>query len=469
MPQPDRTPPSRRSFRPLTTRFALVVGFGGLLVLLALSGLDAVSVLSQIKGRNEAIRRDFLLRSRNLEQIRAMLYLSGTYVRDYLLEPEPAKAEAYRASLESTRRQIAALLASYGGLAQADERAPLADLRRQLGSYWRSLDPVLAWGPRQRRDQGYAFLRDQVFPRRTEMLNLADRIAAVNERQLDASARRLAALFTSFRRRLTLMLAATLGLGLALAAASMWQILQLEGQTAAHLAALVQARTELKELSARLVAAQEQERKALSRELHDAVGQSLSAVLMELRNLAAALPPRPPDLAAHAATIRRLVEGAVDLVRNMALMLRPSMLDDLGLVPALEWQAREAGRRTGMLVHVAADELPEGLPDEYKTCIFRVVQEALNNSCKHSGAREAWIALRHGAGVIQLSVRDDGAGFAAGRERGLGLLGMQERVAHLGGSLQLASEPGRGAQVAVTLPLAGGGGGGGAAPRGAAG
>jgi signal transduction histidine kinase len=445
--------PRRRGLRPLTTRVALLAGFGGLLGLLALSGLDAVEVLSQIQSRNAAIRRDFLLRSRSLEQIRAMLYLSGTYVRDYLLEPDPAKAEGFRVSLADTRRQIEAQLAAYDQLPAAGERQPLRSLRQELSAYWRSLDPVLGWSPRQRREQGYSFLRDVVFPRRMGMLNLADRIAAVNEGQLDASAQRLAELFSSFRRRLGLTLAATLGLGLLLAAASVRHILRLEGETARHLVDLDQARSEQKELSARLVAAQETERKALSRELHDAVGQSLSAVLMELRNLTAMLPPQLPELGAHAATIRRLVEGAVDMVRNMALVLRPSMLDDLGLVAALQWQARETGRRTGMLVHVAAEELPEDLPDEHRTCIYRVVQEALTNCARHSGARSVSITLRREDGGIGLAVQDDGHGFRAAQEKGLGLLGIQERVNHLGGSLRLASEPGRGTLLVIELPL----------------
>jgi signal transduction histidine kinase len=463
-------------------RLALVAGFGGLLALLAFTGLDAVSVLSQIRSRNAAIRREFLERSRGLEQIRAMLYLSGTYARDYLLEPDPAMAAGFRARVDDTRRQIDGRLAAYGSLVRPEEREPFRNLQREVGAYWQSLAPVLNWDAARRRAEGYAFLRDEVSPRRSGMLSLADRISAVNETQLVAADQRLAGLFLSFRDRLGLTLAATLGLGMLLAAASMRHILRLERRTTSHLAALDQARSELKELSARLVEAQENERKALSRELHDAVGQTLSAVLMELRNLsassassassaasaapaaavpAAAEPAGPGSRAAHLDTIRRLVESAVDVVRNMALMLRPSMLDDLGLVPAVQWQARETSRRTGMLVHVAADDLPDELPDGHRTCVYRVVQEALTNSAKHSAARQVWITLRAAAGEIRLSVKDDGRGFASGRERGLGLLGLQERVAHLGGSLEVATEPGRGTLLAVTLPLPEGGGGGG--------
>ncbi len=431
-----------------------MAGFGGLLVLLALSGLDGLAVLSQVQSRNTAIRRGYMERSRSLERIRDMVYLSGTYVRDYLLEPAPARAEAFRANLDDIHRQIGAQLLVYGRLSGAEETQPLRFLQGELDAYWRSLAPVLAWGPQQRREQGYAFLRDQVFPRRTGMLSLADRIAAINERQVEVADQRMARLFVRFRRWLGAILAASLALGALLAAASTRSILHLQAETARHLARLEEARQEGRELSARLVAAQEHERKAVSRDLHDAVGQSLSAVLMELHNLAAVLPPAPRGgPVAHLETIRRLVERCVEVVRNMALTLRPSMLDDLGLVPALEWQAREASRRTGMMVHVAADELGDELPEDYRTCIYRVVQEALTNCARHSQAGEVWITLRAGDGAIRLSVRDDGRGFAAGRERGLGLLGAEERVANLGGRLQVASEPGQGALLSAALPL----------------
>src|SRR5439155_6336152 len=101
----------------------------------------------------------------------------------------------------------------------------------------------------------------------------------------------------------------------------------------------------------------------LSRELHDEVGQSMSALLVELSNLASALPPNHPELHEHLQRVKRLAEANVGVVRNMALLLRPSMLDDLGLAPALKWQAREVARRTGMKVRVDAEDVPDDLPD----------------------------------------------------------------------------------------------------------
>ena len=137
----------------------------------------------------------------------------------------------------------------------------------------------------------------------------------------------------------------------------------------------------------------------------------------------------------------------------MALLLRPSMLDDLGLVPALQWQAREVSKRNGVWVNVAADQVSEELPEEHKTCVYRIVQEALHNCVQHSGASNVRVTVRQERDRLQLAVQDDGKGFNAHQERGMGLLGIEERVSHLGGSFAVSSQPGQGTVLNVTLPL----------------
>jgi signal transduction histidine kinase len=209
---------------------------------------------------------------------------------------------------------------------------------------------------------------------------------------------------------------------------------------------------ELKDLSARLLSAQEEERRAISRELHDEVGQSLSALLMETGNVAAMSPPGS-EVRRHLESIRKLAESSVNVIRNMMLLLRPSMLDDFGLVPALEWQAREVSKRTGIRVHVEAGEIGDDLPDEHKTCIYRVVQEALNNCARHARARSVHVQVNVDPTRIVLIVEDDGRGFESRRIRGLGLVGMEERVNNLGGKFHVESGPGRGTAVTVELPL----------------
>lgn len=436
------------------SRLLLIAGFGGLLLLLASAGINAVQGLHQMQRRDDEIRRDFLARNRLLNQIRSDLYLSGTNVRDYLLEPEPQVAEHHLDSLQRSRREMASAQAAYEQLLSVNEAGPYRTLQRELAQYWRSLEPVMHWNAAQRRAEGYAFLRDEVFPRRTAVLHIADQIAAVNEQQLSAGNEQMGTLFAQFRDRLSLALLITLGLGLLLAAFSTTRILRLERESSTRFAEIEQARAELKELSARLVEAQESERRAISRELHDEVGQSLSALLVGLSNLTAALPATlSAELRDQLAALRKLAESTVGVVRNITLLLRPSMLDDLGLVPALQWQAREVSKRTGMLVNLAADGVSDDLPEQYKTCIYRVVQEALNNCARHAQARSVRITVRQEGARIMISIQDDGKGFRPEIERGIGILGMQERVTHLNGTLEVKSEPGHGTFLAIVLPL----------------
>jgi signal transduction histidine kinase len=130
------------------------------------------------------------------------------------------------------------------------------------------------------------------------------------------------------------------------------------------------------------------------------------------------------------------------------------MLDDFGLVPALKWQAREMAKRTGLHVTVQADDSVDGLPDDHQTCIYRLVQEALNNSSRHASARNVEVRVARDGARVKFSVRDDGAGFDPRLVRGLGLLGMEERVGRLGGQVRVDSQPGRGTMVTAELPVA---------------
>jgi signal transduction histidine kinase len=437
----------------LKSRLVLVVGFGSLLAITALSGFDALRVLGRFRTESDQIRRQFLLRNRVLNNIRAEVYISGTYVRDYLLEPDGARASRFRANLESAGRKMEIELASYSGLLEPADSAHYEELRTELAQYWRVLEPILTWDARKRQAEGYSFLRDEVFPRRTAMLEVASGIADLNEQQLNSGDERVSTLLEKFQDRLSVTLFAALALGLGLAVLSARKILQLEAHAQARYREVAEARQQLTNLSARLVEAQETERRSLSRELHDEVGQSLSAALLELRTLFAALDGRPDEkIRKQAEVVKRLIEGSVRSVRSMALLLRPSMLDDLGLNPALRWQAREVSKRTSMDVTVETELESEELPDEYKTCIYRVVQEALHNCSRHSDATTVRVRVQYKAGALVLSIQDDGRGFDVSQSKGLGLLGIEERVAQLDGTLQVHSGPGIGTILTVELP-----------------
>ena len=454
----DRTDSDRRNSDRLLldSRLALAVGFGSLLLIMALAGVDALRVLRDFRSNDDRIRREFLSQNRVLNEIKSEVYLSGTYVRDYLLEPETERAETYRTSLEQLRKQMDAALQSYRRQLAPEQAQHYTALEGELSQYWQILGPIFQWNSAERRRIGYTFLRDEVYPRRQNMLAIADRIGDINEQQLSAGNAQVVGLLLKFQARLLITLVAALALGLGMAALSIRRILKLEMQVHSRYQEAVEARSELKDLSARLVQAQESERRALSRELHDEVGQSLSAVLIELRNLSTGMANKSEEtLREHVETIKGLVEGTIRVVRSMALLLRPSMLDDLGLVPALKWQAREFSKRTSMDVSVAAELASDDLPDQYKTCIYRVVQEALHNCSDHAHASSVRIRVQQEPKRLTLTIQDDGHGFDSRHVKGLGLLGIQERVARLGGKCMVHSAPGSGTILSVELPFSG--------------
>lgn len=210
-------------------------------------------------------------------------------------------------------------------------------------------------------------------------------------------------------------------------------------------------------LLANAVTAQEQERERISRELHDETGQALTALLVQLKVLERLRDEQA--ILAHAETLRQLVLGTLEEVRRLARDLRPGMLDELGLVPTLEWHIRGFARNAGLPVDFEA-RVSDGfrLPVHTELALYRVVQEALTNIVRHADATSACVRLDESAGLLRLTVTDDGRGFDVAaamnaEERGVGLLGIQERVELIGGVLALDSSPGYGARLSVEVPL----------------
>jgi signal transduction histidine kinase len=312
---------------------------------------------------------------------------------------------------------------------------------------------MFTWPPEQRRLRAVATIHRDIEPLQISILEWSDRLRSSGDRELHTADQAMLAQFSSVQTSLTRSLVLALGSGLVLVLASMLYILQLERQTQGRYLELAHSRGELERLSARLVDAQESERRNISRELHDEVGQTLGALLVDFGRLSASLSNAPPDVRGQVERMKAVAEGSVRSVRNLALLLRPSMLDDLGLVAALEWQGRETSRNSGTEVDVRAEGVPETLPDAYNVTVYRLVQEALNNAARHSGARNASVKVTCDGGRLVVEVRDDGRGFDPKHTRGLGILGMEERVRRLGGRLTIDSQPGRGSAVRAELPL----------------
>jgi signal transduction histidine kinase len=219
---------------------------------------------------------------------------------------------------------------------------------------------------------------------------------------------------------------------------------------------LAERQRELTELSARLMAAQEEERHRLARDLHDEFGQTLTAVNAYLW----LLEHQPPDdvavLRQRAAEARRLVNETLASMRELSQLLRPSVLDTLGLIPSLEALLASAGERYGLATRLTTDTLPERLPAVVETALYRVAQEALTNVARHARARTVRVALACVGDEIRLEVEDDGVGLAPAAAHeprtGTGLVGIRERVRALGGQVEIVSR--KGVRLSAHVPLA---------------
>ena len=218
---------------------------------------------------------------------------------------------------------------------------------------------------------------------------------------------------------------------------------------------LEEAFVRLRGLTMRLEAAKEEERKHLARELHDEFGQTLTAAKINLR--LASTDPAAPDTKRRIAEAVQLVDGLIAQVRALSFDLRPPLLDEMGLAPALEGHLNAVAQRSGLPIRV---RVPQDLPPlgiEREIMVFRIVQEAVTNALRHAGASSLEVGLRESPGGIEIDVRDDGRGFDAAAVRsdggGFGLFGMRERVHELGGSFVLDTAPGRGTRVSARIPI----------------
>jgi PAS domain S-box-containing protein len=221
--------------------------------------------------------------------------------------------------------------------------------------------------------------------------------------------------------------------------------------------ALRQSQRELRELSARVLEAREEEKAHIARELHDELGQLLTALKMDLSWLRERL---PADLDAKAGEMAGLLDQTVTATRRISADLRPLMLDDLGLADAAAWLVEDFCKRSGITCHTdfAGTDALEDLSKAVATAVYRAIQESLTNIARHSGAKSAWVAFAVRDGWIHVEVEDDGRGIAAGdfaKTRSLGLKGMRERIAYLGGSFEVARAPRGGTRLRVRVPLRG--------------
>jgi signal transduction histidine kinase len=432
----------------------LIFAFSVMLLLMAFSAVSNWRQTGLLFDKWEGLTRSYQNSEQSLQQIRSDVQVSGLLVRDFLLDPSDPRADTYKKRLLENRAEMAKQLALLESTISREQSSKLKLLGNQLQAYWDSLEPIFGWTQTQRQTRSASFLRDIVIPRREAALGLAVEIERLNEANFRSRQAEIDAGRAQFRRFFLNTSVLLLAIALVVAFAVVIRVSSLEKGARIQQLRTEHAEHELRDLSLKLVRAQEEERRSISRELHDEVGQMLTGLRMELANLARFHSAPEDQFETRIKECRVLLEQTLQAVRDLAMGLRPSMLDDIGLGAALEWQAREFARRYDIPVNVLLDAPLEQLTDTQKTSIYRVVQEALTNCARHAHARSIGIRLKQAGAALELAVADDGVGMQTeGRGNGLGLIGIQERIRELGGVFSILSLPQQGTTLAVTIPM----------------
>jgi signal transduction histidine kinase len=427
----------------LKTWFVAALGLGSLVALDALSMLASSHKAQGIYAQLDQLNTHHQRVDANLRRLRSDVNLSGIFVRDYLLDVARERAPEYREELTRFRRDNIATLAALERLIGADDR--IAGLRTKLDEYWATFDPLFDWTPTEKVLRSAAFLRREVVPRREGVLTIAQEIEELNNSNLEAQRAEVARRQAAFRADLRRLMRQTVLLGLVVALIVVLRLRVLEKRSE-------EAERQMRELSQQLVNMQEEERKSLSRELHDHVAQVLTGLRMGLGRVERL--SGDARVSGAVAECKGLVDDMFRTVRDLSLGLRPSMLDDFGLQAALEWHVRDFTRRSAINAELKMDGDFDTLPDKYRTCVYRIVQEAMTNCVRHAQAKTIRITVSAGEGQLRVLVTDDGVGLDPARRRnGLGLRGIDERVKELQGHVAITQQAGRGTTLTVQLPL----------------
>jgi signal transduction histidine kinase len=425
-----------------------------MLTLWVLTGYELLRNLADAERRVNEVHASFVRGEETLSTIRTSVLLGSIYLRDALVDAT-GNREYYRGELGKIRHDIEQRLPPD----ESDAHLPAdpgqwRQLRQGLDAYWATLDLFLSPDAPLTYMQGTGLLRREVVPARTNVLRIVDRIAdlqriAQREREADASR-----LYKDVRVRILAIGGGMLLIGLVVSWFVLRRVAGLERELHRRRIAETENRKDLERLSARLVDAQEQERRALARELHDEVGQALTAIKMEI---GVALRGAADDARTRSSLeeARAIAETTLQGVRDLSQLLHPSTLDDFGLPETLNAYLRSFSKRTGIHADLRISNYDGRLPQAIEVGVYRILQEALTNIARHSGADRCVVALGRDELVVSLTVEDDGIGFAwnAARTRGLGVIGMRERAQSLAGSFLIEDRIGGGTRIRVTVPL----------------
>ena len=439
----------------LTIRAALLLGFALIFALWLFGWIQLSQRIRHEQARAAVLNARHIKAQTTLANIRTQVLRTSVAFRDALLEPAGSNPERHRAQLERAYEPIDALISQYEPVSNnPDEREEFARLRRELANYKKSRLDVLV-GDRLQGDIR-ELLRQTVTPQRDVVIGISERIQALNSASYEQQQAEIAQGFQAVERETWQTLGLSLLLGIAVASMASVYAARLESRLRNQMARDTELARDLQDLSARLVTVQEQERRHIARELHDEIGQALTAVKVELACAQTAI-GRHQVPASVLDTARSITDSAIQQVRDLSQLLHPAVLDELGLLSAVQAYVKSFSRRHGIVAEITHEAMDCRLPRAIEAAAYRIVQEAITNIGKHAKASTCRVHLGVANGTLQICISDNGIGFdhttvRAGERRGLGLVGMRERAAHLQGSVQINSD-GDGTRLQIHLPV----------------
>ncbi|HYE87180.1 MAG TPA: ATP-binding protein [Vicinamibacterales bacterium] len=438
-------------------RAALALGFCGTLGLWLYTGYAFTQRIETVRREAEQVAERYTTAQELLSSVRAQVLLSSLRVRDALLDPNATALGEHRRAVEATAQTIDRALREYRPVWRAaDETARIETLRQEIHRFHEMSIQVINDAVGRSPSMIREVLNSRVVPRREAALAISEEIVRLNrmafiEQQTELNTIHRAAELES-RQRLGLGLIVGLGT-LLLTSAYAWR---LEARLRMQMARDARLSGELQQMAAKVLNAQEEERRTIARELHDEVGQVLTAIRVELDVAQRALEGEGGS-GAMLSEAQTITDGALQTVRNLSQLLHPSALDDLGLPAVIDASLRGLERRYKIRSEFHQTGLQARLPREVELAAFRIVQEGLTNVAKHAQATECSVRLTRLSDRLLLEIEDNGIGFHDDTERpivarGLGLVSARERAARLGGTFNILSAPGEGTRLIVTFP-----------------
>jgi signal transduction histidine kinase len=443
----------------LTIRTALMLGFGITLALWLLAGYRMTQRMQQVESQTSNINRRYILAQDQLATVRTQVLLGSVSVRDALLDPNPGSTSLYRKQFEDACAEANRALSRYVPILDTpDERANLTALRAEIEAYRKAMLAVFDAELQPGSHPPAKLIEDRVVrEKRDVIVSVAERIQALNRRAFVRRRDETAELNREAQRSAWQKLGVSLGAGLLVGLLATFYAGRLEGQLRRQRSRDLRITEDLHRLSAKLATAQEDERRAISRELHDEVGQALTAIRVEL-GLVQRTNGVPAVAAARLEDARIMTEDAIRTIRDLSHLLHPSLLDDLGLAVAVKNYLEGFTKRQGIRTELIQEHMAQRLAPELEVALYRIVQEALTNVAKHAHASLCRVFLQGLTTTVLVTIEDDGSGFDAaemerlGHAQGLGLIGMRERVQQFGGTFRLETAPGQGTRLTIEVP-----------------